>query len=60
MRLSNQRLGLADDLIEVFPARKALGVDLVDILSAAGAGGKPAVLGDIFSPPIGALLPGRG
>src|SRR5262245_35377418 len=44
--LGDQSRGLFLDLRQVFGAPEALGVNLVDVLGARGAGGEPAVLGD--------------
>src|SRR6185312_6654433 len=40
----DQVLGFGLDLLEVAITLKRLGVDLVDVFSAGGAGGEPAVL----------------
>ena len=44
-RRADDGLRLLLDLGEVVGADEALGVDLVDVLGARGAGGEPAVLG---------------
>ena len=44
-RAADHCLRLGDDLVQVFLAPEALGIDLVDRLCTGGAGGKPAVLG---------------
>ena len=51
-------LGFVLDGFELVGASEALGVDLVDVFGAGGAGGEPAVGGGDFEAADGAWLPG--
>src|SRR5688572_17334668 len=49
-RAGNDLLRLGHDCVQMLGVFEAFGVDLVDVLRAAGAGGEPAVWGDDLEP----------